>query len=410
MNPPAAADAPPVTRRRVYYLAGFDTRGPRAYHAMYRSEAERQQAINNCRYTVSDLQPGAEHSSQFTVHTEGPFGRVDTCYTFLQWNDIIRAHWPASALKVAAGIPAFYRHYGRSGALGRTRELARPFYLMIMLPLWYVLVGSVLGLLAGLGLAWLATANGLGTGAAVASGLAGFALLIAGTLFACERQKVFWLMRAWTFMVAWAREPASTRERWEQFAAQLDAELAAHPADEVLIVGHSAGAMAAISLTERWLARATAHGPRPAHVKLMTIGNATPLLGLIPEANWFRAQIAAVGEADIEWMEYTAPADPLCYALVNPFEACGLPRPQRPGYRIKSARFDKMFDADKYRKIRRDFFKIHFQYLVATDRPVDNDYFTLTAGPRPLPTFVPVDPPASPPEQAPAAARPVPAR
>ena len=43
-----------------------------------------------------------------------------------------------------------------------------------------------------------------------------------------------------------------------------------------------------------------------------------------------------------------------------------------------------MFEPARYAEVRRDFFRIHFQYLMATERPVDNDYFSLTAGPRPL--------------------------
>ena len=248
----------------------------------------------------------------------------------------------------------------------------------------------MLALLAAVAAGGLAERAGASGALSMSAAAGGFIATMALTLFACERQRVFWLMRAWTFMIDWARRPEQTHQRWTRFARQIDAELADEPADEVLIVGHSAGAMAAISLAERWLARADEAGPRPAHVKLMTVGNATPLLGVIPEAGWFRAQIAAVGASSMIWMEYTAPADPLCYALVDPFLACGLPPVTRRGYRIKSARFDKMFDPATYRRIRRDFFQIHFQYLVATDRPVDNDYFTLTAGPRPLPIDVPV--------------------
>ncbi|MBL8303230.1 MAG: hypothetical protein JNM26_10705 [Ideonella sp.] len=379
-----------MTRRRVYYLAGFDTRSPRFYHQLYRTQAERQQAINGCRYAVGELQPVDEHSARFEVHADGPGGPVHTTYTCLQWNDIVRAHWPASTLRVAAGIPAFYRHYGRTGCLRRTRELSRPFYLIMMLPLWYVLVGAVLALLAAVAASGLAQRAGAGGGLSLAAAAAGFVATMAFTLFACERQRVFWLMRAWTYMIDWARRPEQTHARWARFARQIDAELAAEPADEVLIVGHSAGAIAAISVAERWLARAAETGPRPAHVKLMTVGNITPVLGVIPEAGWFRAQIVAVGASSMTWMEYTAPTDPLCYALVNPFRACGLPPLTRPGFRIKSARFDKMFEPATNRRMRRDLFQNHFQYLVATDRPVDNDYFTLTAGPRPLPIGVPV--------------------
>ncbi|MEO7392687.1 MAG: hypothetical protein ABIU58_10960 [Ramlibacter sp.] len=63
---------------------------------------------------------------------------------------------------------------------------------------------------------------------------------------------------------------------------------------------------------------------------------------------------------------FTAPTDPLCYALVNPFTACGLPAPSHPGYRLKSARFDRMFRPEDYAQVRRDYFRIHFQYLMST--------------------------------------------
>ena len=49
-----------------------------------------------------------------------------------------------------------------------------------------------------------------------------------------------------------------------------------------------------------------------------------------------------------------------------------------------SPRFAEMFDASAHRALKRDKFKLHFQYLMATDLPVPNDYFAITAGPKPL--------------------------
>lgn len=383
MTTSPASEAPFVTRRQVYYLAGFDTRGPRFYHQLYKSEAARQQQINGCNYDVGELFPSGPHSSSCVVQTRSANASVHTTYTFLQWNDIIRDHWPASTTLVAARMPAFYWHYGLTGCLAKTRRLSRPFFWMILLPLLYASAGLLAAALAGLAAAWLASHWTAGLIAAVAGTAVTVALTIA-TLFACEHLRVFWLMRAWTFMVEWARHPAPLQQRFGEFARQIEAELQAEPADEVLIIGHSAGSMAAISVAESWLALGVDGAPRPSKVKLMLIGSATPLLGVIPEAGWFRAQVAAVGASNMPWIDYTAPADPLCYALVNPFTALGLTAPTRSNFKIKSARFDKMFDAAEYRKIRFDFFRIHFQYLVATARSVENDYFTLTAGPHPL--------------------------
>ncbi|MEO7390704.1 MAG: hypothetical protein ABIU58_00920 [Ramlibacter sp.] len=318
------------------------------------------------------------------MQTRSAQASVHTTYTFLLWNDIIRDYWPTSAARVVSRMPAFYWHYGLTGCLAKTWRLSRPFFWIILLPLLYTAAGVVAAVFAGLGAAWLASHWAESPIGPAVLGTAATVALLAATLFVCEHLRVFWLMRAWTFMIEWARRPARLQQRFGEFARQIEAEIQIEPADEVLIIGHSAGSMAAISVAESWLALGAGGAPRPSKVKLMLIGSATPLLGVIPEAAWFRSQVAAVGASNMTWIDFTAPADPLCYALVNPFTALGLTVPTRSNYKIKSARFDKMFDAADYRKIRYDFFRIHFQYLVATARAVENDYFTLTAGPHPL--------------------------
>ena len=88
----------------------------------------------------------------------------------------------------------------------------------------------------------------------------------------------------------------------------------------------------------------------------------------------------ALGDSDLPWLDCTAPGDPLSFVLVDPFRMCGLAAPTRAGYRIKSSRFDKMFTRQEYLPIRKDAFRIHFQYLMASGLRVENDFFTVTAG------------------------------
>ena len=385
MNTPSPS---PVRRRLVYYLAGFDTRSARFYHQLYKTEAALQQPVNGCEYEVGDPVPDGPHCATWTVRARCGGSSVETRYSFLHWNDIVREHWPASSARVASRLPAFYWTYWRNGGVGKTWRLCRAFGWMLMLPLLFVLAGLLVAGLAALGAAALAMrwapGGSLGTTATwLAAGIAG-ALVFQGALVATERSRVFWLMRAWTFMLHWGQKSDPLQARWDEFAQKIESDLLTEPVDEVLIIGHSAGAMSAIAVAERWLALARDGRMPPDKVKLVTIGNATPLLGVIPEAEWFRRQIAAVGASDMPWIDYTAPSDPLCYALVNPFVACGLPSPERKTYRVKSARFDKMFRPEDYAQVRRDYFRIHFQYLMSTWQPVENDYFSLTAGPWPL--------------------------
>jgi hypothetical protein len=383
-------DDAPVRLRRVYYLSGFDTRSARFYHQLYKTEAERQQAVNGCEYEVGDQQRDGDHAASWTIHAHAAQGKVETRYTFLQWNDIVREHWPASSMRVAASIPMFYWRFAHSGTVGAIRRLSRGFFWMLMLPLLFAATCLLATGVAASATAWFTarlTSDGLaGTLVVAAAAILVAAGLWSASLIALEKSRVFWLMRAWVFMLRWGRQDdAQLRQRWDHFAQRIQADLEKEQADEVLIIGHSAGAMVAIAVAERWLALPGDRRPRPDKVKLVTLGAATPFICLIPEAGWFRHQLAVVGASSMPWMEFTTPWDPLCFALVNPFAACGLAGPTRSNFRIKSARFDKMFDPAEFALLRKDYFRIHFQYLMATRHQVDNDYFHLTAGPHPLP-------------------------
>ena len=381
------ASAPgPVKTRLVYYIAGFDTRSARSYHQLYSTEAELQQPVNRCEYKVSEAEPSGPRGTSWTIRARDGEHEIETRYTFLQWNDIVHEHWPRSTTRVALSVPAFYLRFAANGGIARTWQLSRAFFWMLMLPLFYTLATLLAASLAAYGAANLASrwvpASWPEPWTWIAAGLAAAALVVKGGLLVSEQQRVFWLMRAWTFLLIWGREnPEPWQQRWEEFARKIEDELQANPADEVLIVGHSAGAMAAIAVAERWLALG---GQRPDKVKLVTLGNATPMLSIIPEAGWFREQIATVGASNMPWIDYTAPTDALCYALVDSFTSCGLPSPNRRSYRVKSARFDKMFKPENFAKIRHDYFRVHFQYLMATCNEVDNDFFRLTAGPKHL--------------------------
>ena len=46
-----------------------------------------------------------------------------------------------------------------------------------------------------------------------------------------------------------------------------------------------------------------------------------------------------------------------------------------------SAAFTQTLSPEKWKALKRRFFRLHFQYLCAFDRPKDFDYFRVTAGP-----------------------------
>ena len=51
---------------------------------------------------------------------------------------------------------------------------------------------------------------------------------------------------------------------------------------------------------------------------------------------------------------------------------------------ILTAAFTQTLSPERWAELRRRYFRLHFQYLCAFDRPGHYDYFQITAGPVPL--------------------------
>jgi hypothetical protein len=381
------AESGSIRRRLVFYVSGFDPRGPRFYHQLYKTEAARQQAVSGYVYQVSARQADGDLASYWTIqaHSER-HGDTETRYTFLRWDDIVREHWPHSRWAVIRAMGGFYRTYATYGAFAATRKAVPRTFWTMMSPAIYGFLVLVLAAGAGTLLHWLLGSFGVPRVITAAAAVAVAAVAVKAGVTVADNMRFFWLMRILLFMRQWAsaeQDPFSAR--WSAFAARIAADIERYPADEVVVVGHSVGVPAAIAVVDMLVAMRvhSGKGPLPA-LKLLTLGQVAPLLGLIPQAGWFRAHMLRVGASDVPWLDYTAPGDPLSFVLADPFKLCGLATPTRAGYRMKSSRFDKMFAPAAFAPIRKDAFRIHFQYLMATDLPVDNDYFSLTAGARPM--------------------------
>ena len=83
--------------------------------------------------------------------------------------------------------------------------------------------------------------------------------------------------------------------------------------------------------------------------------------------------------SQIFWVEYQALTDVMNFYKTNPVAAMGLQVPGRPVVRIERIR--RMVEPARYRRIRRNFFKVHCQFVKGNDRRAAYDYFMLLCGP-----------------------------
>jgi pimeloyl-ACP methyl ester carboxylesterase len=356
----------PVRRRHVLYLSGFDPQGPRQYHTLYAEEAPRQAAARHHRIEVGPRERAGPHASAWDLVWRDPQqasgDEVVTRYELLRWDDIIRQHWPSGRMAAISLTVRNSWRLLRNGSYWRFLHISWPPVLALGMPGLLVLGVVLLGF--GL-LAWAAWLVSLGHSMAALASLAAGGAALAGIAARLE-QKLYmgWLMRSLRVVLRQARnELPALEERTDHFAERLIELCSDTSLDEVLLVGHSSGAMLAASMLARALERSPALGQqtRPA-ISLLTLGQCLPLLSEQPEALRFRNELARLRQrGSVAWVDFTAPADGCCAALTDPTAPAllaergePLPPASGEGPKLLSPRFNKLFTPATYAQVRAD--------------------------------------------------------
>ena len=381
----AAAPVRPVRRRTVFYIGGFDPKGAAHYHALYKDEAAKQAEVSGLTINVGKRQKSARGNAFWQLEAPGPEGVVQSHYEVMRWDDIVRQHWPRNQARLLWDMLTTTALNLRTGALSQMFKLSWPPVVALVAPvalLLAVMLGAPL-------LAWgmFAALQGMGALWAAAPAVATLAGALWVGLKLQQKYSMLWMMRSYVFTAqqAQGRVPVLD-ERLAEHARTLLEVVSTGDNDEVLLVAHSSGSIMAATV----LAKALQMDPTLGRgsgaattVSLLTLGQWIPLLGCLPQASGFRADLQRLASAEgLDWIDFGAPPDGCCFALVDPIAACGVvpavPHTDRP--KLLSPRFADMFAAPAYAALRRDRFRIHFQYLMASQRTVPYDFFAMTAG------------------------------
>ena len=366
-----------VQKRVVLYLSGFDPRGARWYHQTYRDEAAEQAAVSGYAITVGKRERVGEHLLRWDVAWEQNGTRVETDYLYGEWDDIVRHFWVRQPVRLAwYTLTASWRAL-RTGVFANTFRWSWPAGVTATMPAILIL----LLLLSTLLLAWLGGALFGWAGA-----LGGLLLGIAGLWVAYRLEQKFnltWVGRILSFHEREEQSRAGMLDKRRKAFGTLVADyLAGSDADEILVSGHSYGAVLAISVVAEALA---ATPERERKVSLLTLGQTIMWLAWLPNASRMRADIATVAESGrVDWIDVSAPPDGACFALVDPYTAIGDRRTDRANPKLINAKFHEIMPPEKFARRTRDWMELHFQYIMATARPSDYDYFAITAGPETL--------------------------
>ncbi|UWQ23296.1 hypothetical protein K3553_09750 [Leisingera aquaemixtae] len=376
-----------VRKRRVFYIPGYDPIHPRRYRELYRKEGAAQAQISGYSLTLAPKRTKGPYGWHVAAEMDGQ--RTEADIEVLVWSDIVRGSMEATIAGTYWQLLRTAWIYLSTGALRRLMRLRKGPVIAALYPVGMLLVQALLALL----LAWgAAHAFGL---AAAAAGLNGpFALLPAWMLglgagyallrwFKTRDGKFFayYLMHDYAHSAASRGAiPAEMEVRMDEFRALIADALQDKTLDEVLVVGHSSGAHLGVPV----LADLIRHGlpeDRPA-LGFLTLGQVVPMVSFLPQASRLRADLRYLSQrTELAWVDVTAPGDGCAFALCDPVAVSGVAPEGKRWPLVFSAAFTQTLSPERWQQLRWRFFRLHFQYLCAFDRPGDYDYFRITAGP-----------------------------
>lgn len=373
-----------VKKRHVFYVSGFDPRGAAFYCRLYQAESAKQCAVNGLTALVGSRERSSHMSSNWQIRAGAGDLQTETHYEFLHWDDIVRNHWTRSEIRILVDYFYVAWVYLSSGALLRVLKVSWPPFVTAIFPLVILLIITGLASGSGVGIYQLTVLAGLPYWACYVAGLAAFGLVIqCGRKFE-QRMNTYWLLRIYTFSAKQGLGNLPDLEaRLTELARHLVMEVKDSDADEILIVGHSTGTIMATTILARAITmfpELLQQGPR---ISLMTLGQCIPIVSLLPQAQQFRDVLLTLAQAEkLDWIDFTAPTDGACFALVDPITVSGISQvnSNEPKPKLLSPRFAKIFSPESYAKIRHDWYRNHFQYLMASEKAGEYDYFAITAG------------------------------
>ena len=360
-------------RRLVFYIPGYDPIHPRRYRELYRTEGAAQAAISG--YSLA-LQPKKSGGS-YGWHVTGIAG-TETDVEVLVWSDIVRGSMQQGILATYLQLIRTAAAYIGTGALFRLMRLRKGPMIAALYPIGMLLAQLVLALLAGYGLFRLGALLHPAAGAIAA--LAITLMMLRAFRAADNRLYAYYLMHDYAFSAqSLGANPPALEARMARFRTTI-ADALTKDLDEVLVVGHSSGAHLAVSILAD-LIRQGLPAKHPA-LAFLSLGQVVPMISFLPRANRLRADLHYLSARDeLTWVDVTAPGDGCAFALCDPVAVTGVAPENKRWPLVLSAAFTRTLSPARWKALRWRFFRLHFQYLCAFDRPGDYDYFQITAGP-----------------------------
>jgi len=377
-------DADRVRRRHVIYVEGYDYRGAEGYFDLFRRSCDAFRRARPVGLTLHPLALDSDDFAHWALDLRVSRQKVAVQYDFLRMERFVRADIAHStawhlwrSLRWIAGDLA-------SGALFRIFRASWRFGLHLVSFQLLVLAWLAVAVTVALTAAWaLRHAVGWTLPAAILWAVVAAWLCVLALRPMADRLYGTHIPACWATLRSFGRgRPTWVDHVVTVCARHLVAVAHAGTTDELVLVGHSTGGAIGLAVIARALEIDPDLCARGPEVVLLTLGSVMPAVALDPFARRMRDDVRrAVAEPRLTWIDCQSRKDIMNFPNFDPVAGIGV-KPRHCGLVVWPIRFRDMVSPERYGRFRWNFFKLHYQYVMAGDRPAPYDYVLLIGGPR----------------------------
>lgn len=316
-----------------------------------------------------------EHKTVAQFNSSGSDWQAETRYVHFSWADIIEKYetvpYPKNLLLHLPGYLGFFF----DGTARKYRKASLRYWGFTIYPILLLVLFAVIG---WFGAGFLLSSFTPNTALQFISAL----LIFLGLCkFPGDRFYVNLSINDWAFArdMCFGINP-EIEKRYEDFASQLLLEIRKTKADEIVIVGHSFGAVWAVMALSKALER------RPKaftgqRITFLALGSSLLKIGLVKGAGFLKIALQNLQLLeDMTWHEVQTKTDFVSFYKSDPFKEMEVTVPT-VNLVIDRVNFKNALSQTRHRKMMKSMYLAHRQYILYCDKPVHHDYQLRVFGP-----------------------------
>lgn len=369
-----------VSHRLVFFIGGFDPKGASSFYQHHKLSFADHNEQHGVACALGPRTKSHDHAHGWTLRSASG---VHTDFEYLAWDDLVRAHWARTTRAVVRQAYGCLKDFWLTGTIKHMYRMSRNTARAALFPYILVLIAMIAVVSITATVAWAAQV--VQAPSTLTALLTGCALLVSGGAAFRWLKSIpsTWFLRVVAFARTYASASKSSdpmQQRIASWSQHLIAQANPSAADEVLLIGYSAGSILGMAL----MARLWREAPDcAARISLLTLGNCIPATAALPNAAHVRQDLLLLGQKQARWVDISSPIDWGSFALNDTVTvvAGGPPGKMR---KYLSPQWHLLFSESHYQQLKKDKYRVHKQYLQTTEILGAYDYFGILCGPQDL--------------------------